>query len=140
MLNSSHFCTKFWGHNLEKMFRLFGLNIFAPWYLDDWVKWCEQRSISAGINGAPDILILNQCQAHILPPNGPCPAPDRHKCPIIDVRSEDICTRHQLSMAGAAAVEMGAGLCSKSLLHPLQAPTPSPTTSPNISLYRPRPL
>ena len=45
------FATKFWGHNLEKIFRLFGLNIFAPWYLDDWVKWCEQGSISDGING-----------------------------------------------------------------------------------------
>ena len=35
----------------RKCFRLFGLNIFAPWYLDDWVKWCEQGSISDGING-----------------------------------------------------------------------------------------
>ena len=79
----------------RKCFRLFGLNIFAPWYLDDWVKWCEQGSISDGINGAPDILILNQCQAHIFPhkcAHRPLPGGDRHKCPIIDVRSEDICT------------------------------------------------
>ena len=88
----------------RKCFRLFGFNIFAPWYLDDWVKWCEQGSISDGINGAPDILILNQCQAHIFPhkcAHRPLPGRDRHKCPIIDVRSEDICTTSIIHGSGS---------------------------------------